>query len=35
MIVLEVWVVLGGGGEGWAKGVGGVTLSTLLSISLS
>ena len=23
MIVLEAWVVLGGGGEGWAKGAGG------------
>ena len=35
MIMSEAWVVLGSGGEGWAKGVGGVSLSTLLSMSLS
>ena len=34
MIMSEVWVVLGGGGEDWAKGAGGVSLSTLLSLSL-
>ena len=35
MVVLEVWVVLGGGVEDWVNGAGGASLSMLLSLCLS